>query len=227
MQQTQSLPNRWLIAAAGVVMQIALGSVYSWSVFSKPLSNAFGWSSSQVTWTFSITLLTLGFAAFFGGLWMARVGPRTVGITAGVLYGVGVFLASFANNNLTMLYLTYGLIGGIGIGLGYIVPVATLVKWFPDKRGLITGLAVAGFGAGSLITAPVATSLIGSVGVLQTFAYLGIAYLILVVGAAFFMQNPPAGYRPAGWAPSESQKTTAAANFTLGQALRTWQWYAL
>jgi OFA family oxalate/formate antiporter-like MFS transporter len=220
--------NRWVIAAAGVAMQIALGAVYAWSVFRDPLIDRFGWTISEVTWTFSITILVLGFAAFAGGLWMARVGPRVVGITAGVLYGIGVFLASFADLGLWMLYLSYGLLGGIGIGLGYIVPVATLVKWFPDKRGFITGVAVAGFGTGALITAPLARYLIGVVGVLTTFAILGIAYLILVAGAAFFMKNPPAGYRPPGWQPTEEQKAArAATDYTLSGALKAWQWYAL
>jgi OFA family oxalate/formate antiporter-like MFS transporter len=224
----QRVTNRWLIAAAGVVMQIALGAVYAWSVFTKPLIAAFGWSNPQVTATFSITIFTLGVAAFFGGLWMNRVGPRTVGIAAGVLYGLGVFLASFSSNSLWVLYLTYGLIGGFGIGLGYIVPVATLVKWFPDRRGFITGVAVAGFGAGALITAPIATRLIQSSGVLQTFAILGIADLILVTGAALFMRNPPEGYTPPGWTPSAGQAAQRAKrDSTLGEALRTWQWYAL
>jgi OFA family oxalate/formate antiporter-like MFS transporter len=220
--------NRWLIAAAGVVMQVALGAVYGWSVFRDPLIKAFGWSITEVTATFELTILTLGFAAFAGGLWMRRVGPRTVGIAGGVLYGLGVFLASFSANKLWLLFLTYGLIGGAGIGLGYIVPIATLVKWFPDKRGMITGIAVAGFGAGALVTAPIATRLIQSVGVLQTFAILGIAYLILVAGAAFFMRNPPEGYIPPGWQPTQAQLTQRAAkDFTLGEALRAWQWYAL
>ena len=138
----------------------------------------------------------LGLAAFGGGLWMRRAGPRTVALTAGVLYGLGVFLASFTGGRLWWLYCSYGVIGGVGLGLGYIVPVATLVKWFPDKRGLITGLAVAGFGAGALITAPIATRLIAAVGVLQTFAILGAAYFVAVTGGALFMRNPPAGYQP-------------------------------
>src|SRR5436853_441742 len=173
--------NRWVIAIAGVFLQIALGAVYAWSVFRIPLSKQFGWSISQVTFTFTISIFVLGFAAFFGGLWMNRVGPRTVALTAGTFYGLGVFLASFSANKLWWLYLSYGVIGGIGLGLGYIVPVATLVKWFPDRRGLITGIAVGGFGAGALITAPVATRLIQTVGVLRTFAYLGVAYFIVTI----------------------------------------------
>jgi MFS transporter, OFA family, oxalate/formate antiporter len=224
----QSQPNRWIIAAAGVVMQIALGAVYAWSVFRNPLMKSFGWSVSQVTWTFTLAILFLGFAGYFGGLWMARSGPRIVGMAGGVLYGLGVFLASFSAHKLWWLYLSYGIIGGFGIGLGYIVPVATLVKWFPDRRGFITGIAVAGFGAGALITAPLATRLILNIGVLQTFAVLGIAYLIVVVGASSLMKNPPEGYSPAGWKPSAAQTAQRSVrDFTFREALRTWQWYGL
>ncbi len=222
------LQNRWVIAAAGVVMQIALGAVYAWSVFRIPLTRAFGWTISEVTLTFTIAIFVLGLAAFAGGLWMRRVGPRTVALTAGVLYGLGVFLASFAGGRLWWLYCWYGVIAGIGLGLGYIVPVATLVKWFPDRRGLITGLAVAGFGAGALITAPIATRLIAEVGVLQTFAILGAAYFVAVTGGALFMRNPPDGYRPAGWTPTASQQRQRAAQpHTLPDALRRWPWYGL
>jgi MFS transporter, OFA family, oxalate/formate antiporter len=220
--------SRWLIAIAGVVMQIALGAVYAWSVFRIPLTQRFGWSIPQVTLTFTIAIFVLGFAAFAGGLWMRRAGPRRVAMTAGIFYGLGVFLASLAGERLWWLYLSYGLIAGIGLGLGYIVPVATLVKWFPDKRGMITGIAVAGFGAGALITAPVATLLIRQVGVPRTFAILGIIYLIAVAGAGSFMQNPPEGYRPAGWMPTASQqKSRSTKMYTLEEAIRNWQWYGL
>ncbi|HKX26354.1 MAG TPA: OFA family MFS transporter [Blastocatellia bacterium] len=226
--RTERHPNRWVIAAAAVVMQIALGAVYAWSVFRTPLVQNYGWTISQVTMTFTITIVTLGVAAFFGGLWMNRVGPRTVGVVGGLLYGAGVFLASYSGDRLWLLYLTYGLIGGAGIGLGYIVPVATLVKWFPERRGFITGLAVAGFGAGALITAPIATRLIADEGVMRTFAILGAVYLLVVVGAALLMVNPPEGFRPPGWQPSASQSSQQSGrDYTLREALGTWQWYAL
>jgi len=209
-------------------MQVALGAVYAWSVFRAPLARQFGWSISEVTLTFTISIFVLGISAFFGGLWLNREGPRVVALTGGVLYGLGVFLASFSAHKLWWLYLSYGLIGGVGLGLGYIVPVAVLVKWFPDRRGLITGIAVGGFGAGALITAPVATELIQSVGVLSTFAYLGIAYLVVTVVAALFMQNPPKGWRPEGWTPTHSEVSQRAGrDYTLVEALKTWQWYAL
>ena len=220
--------NRWSIAAAGVLMQIALGAVYAWSVFRIPLTQTFGWTISEVTVTFTIAIFVLGLAAFGGGLWMRRAGPRTVALTAGALYGVGVFLASLAGGHLWWLYCSYGVIAGAGLGLGYIVPVATLVKWFPDKRGLITGLAVAGFGAGALITAPIATRLIASFGVMQTFAILGAAYFVAVTVGALFMRNPPDGYRPPGWTPTVTQQRQRAAGAcTLTQAMRRWQWYGL
>ena len=219
--------NRWVIAIAGVFFQIALGAVYAWSVFRAPLAKQFGWSISEITLTFTISIFVLGFAAFFGGLWLNHKGPRIVALTGGTLYGLGVFLASFSHS-LSWLYLSYGVIGGIGLGLGYIVPVAVLVKWFPDRRGLITGVAVGGFGAGALITAPVATRLIQSVGVLTTFAYLGISYLVVTVISGSFMQNPPDGWKPEGWAPTTLQASQRAGHdFVLSEALKTWQWYAL
>lgn len=209
-------------------MQIALGAVYAWSVFRVPLAQQFGWSISEVTLTFTISIFVLGVAAFFGGLWLNRKGPRLVASVGGAFYGVGVFLASFSANKLWWLYLSFGVIGGIGLGLSYIVPVAVLVKWFPDRRGLITGIAVGGFGAGALITAPVATNLIQSIGVLNTFAYLGIAYLIVTLAASQFMVNPPDGWRPAGWTQTPFETSQRAAkDYTLGEALKTWQWYAL
>ncbi len=220
--------NRWWIALAGVVLQMALGAVYAWSVFRVPLAKQFHWTISQVTLTFTIAIMVLGFASFFGGLWLKRVGPRTVALTGGTMYGLGLFLTSFSNHGLYWLYLSYGVIGGIGLGLGYIVPIAVLLKWFPDKRGLMTGIAVGGFGAGALVTAPVATRLIATVGVLQTFAYLGIVFLVVCVASGFFMQNPPEGWVPEGWTPTAKQNAQEhARSFTLGEALRTWQWWAL
>lgn len=220
--------KRWGIALAGILMQMALGAVYAWSVFRTPLVKEFHWSISQVTLTFTICIVVLGFAAFFGGLWLSRKGPRPVALTGCFLYGLGVFLASYSANDLHWLYFSYGVIGGVGLGFGYIVPIAVLLKWFPDKRGLITGVAVGGFGAGALVTAPFATRLIQRVGVMHTFAYLGIAYLIVTMITALFMQNPPAGYVPAGWTPSATQKAQrSASDYTLGKALGTWQWWAL
>jgi MFS transporter, OFA family, oxalate/formate antiporter len=220
--------NRWTIAVSGVIIQIALGAVYAWSVFRIPLTKTFGWTISEVTLAFTLAILTLGFASFVGGLWLRRSGPRIVAMTAGILYGGGVMLASLSGGHLYWLYFSYGVLGGFGIGLGSIVPVATLVKWFPDKRGMMTGIAVVGFGAGALISAPIATHLIISTGVMRTFAILGAVYFVAVLIPAFFMQDPPPDYRPQGWQPSPAQqKQDPAKTYTLREAMRTWQWYAL
>ena len=225
---TPHVPNRWLVAAAGILMQIALGAVYAWSVFRTPLVRLLHATISEVSLTFTVAIFTLGWTAFAGGLWMRAKGPRVVGLTGGLLYGLGMLLASFSDRGLWVLYVSYGLLGGAGIGLAYIVPIATLVKWFPDRRGFITGVAVAGFGCGALVTAPIATRLIHSVGVLQTFAWLGMASLVLVMGSALLMREPPRGWKPAGWQPGAGKSGGAAAgDYTLRQAVATWQWYAL
>lgn len=220
--------NRWGIALAGIVLQVVLGSVYAWSVFRTPLVKQFHWTISQVTLTFTICIVVLGFAAFLGGLWLGKAGPRIVGVTGAFLYGLGTLLASLSAGRLSVLYITYGVLGGIGLGFAYIVPVSVLVKWFPDRRGLITGIAVGGFGAGALITAPVANRLMAGVGVMHTFAFLGLAYMAFGVASALFMRNPEPGWVPAGWSPSTALSgQRSAQNYTLAGALRTWQWWAL
>ena len=220
--------NRWWIAVAGVCLQMALGAAYAWSVFRIPLSKEFGWSISQITLTFTISWFFLGCSTVVGGLWMKRIGPRVVAMVAGMLWGGGVFLASFSAHRLWWMYLTYGVIGGIGLGMGYIVPITVLVKWFPDHRGLVTGIAVAGFGAGSLFSAPAAGWLMQHVGLLPTFAYLGVAYAIVAVASGAFMQNPPEGWLPEGWVPTAKHIAQRSdRDYTLGQALGTWQWWAI
>ncbi|HEX2913087.1 MAG TPA: OFA family MFS transporter [Chloroflexia bacterium] len=222
-----AVANRWVIAVAGFFLQIALGAVYGWSNFLSPVMKHFNVSKPEANLTFTLALVALGITAVFGGYLNSRFGPRTIGTIGGILYGLGVFLAGFAPS-LVILYLTYGILGGIGLGLGYIVPLAVLIKWFPDKRGFITGLAVAGFGLGAFVTSPIATALIGSVGLMDTFKYLGIAYLIVVVVASQFLKVAPANYAPAGWTPSSQQKTNRAArDYTLGEALSSPRWYIL
>jgi len=209
-------------------MQMALGAGYAWSVFRIPLNKEFGWSISAVSLTFTISWFCLGATSVLGGFWLNKSGPRLVAMVAGLLWGGGVFLASFAANKLWLLYISYGVIGGFGLGMGYIVPVAVLVKWFPDRRGLITGIAVGGFGAGSLIAAPLAGKLMQTVGVMPAFAYLGIAYAVVAMSGGYFMQLPPQGWRPQGWAPSATQIAQRSdRDYTLGEALKTWQWWAL
>jgi OFA family oxalate/formate antiporter-like MFS transporter len=208
-------------------MQVAFGAVYAWSVFRIPLMKAHGWTIPEVTLAFELTIFVLGFASFAGGIWMKRSGPRLVAFTAAVLYGVGTMLAGRAST-LTALYLSYGVIAGSGLGLGYIVPIATLVRWFPDKRGMITGLAVAGFGAGALVTAPVANMLMSRVGVAHTFEILGLTYLVIVFACASWLQNPKTESAFAGYGAANARPGTGPApNFSFRQALGTWQWYAL
>lgn len=225
----EKVTNRWVIAAAGFGMQLALGGVYAWSVFRKPLSKEFETGVSDVNITFTLTIVFLGLAAYFGGRLMERHGPRKIAFASAALYGSGVILSSLTESSLTLLYLTYGVLGGIGLGLGYIVPIATLIKWFPDKRGVITGIAVAGFGGGAVITAPVAKSLISSNGPFTTFLILGIAYAIAVTAAAMFLKNPPEGYRPEGFDPEQAaaESERSGRDFEFGEAVRSWQWYAL
>src|SRR5919205_304316 len=154
--------GRWWIALAAVLVQLALGAVYAWSVFNKPLQGQFGWSKSQVVIPFEVAIGTIFIGTFIGGRIQDRRGPRPVALAGVVLYSVGIMLASLTNtkDQLWLLVLTYGVMGGIGLGLAYITPIAMLVKWFPDKRGLITGIAVGGFGFGAVITAPVARRLL-------------------------------------------------------------------
>jgi OFA family oxalate/formate antiporter-like MFS transporter len=232
--------ERWTIAIAAIVMQFALGTIYAWSVFRNPLMERFHWTIAEVTRTFTIALLTIGFGAYIGGEWTARKGPRVVVMTAGLFYGGGLLVASFADHGIAFLYGGHGLLAGAGIGLGYIVPVSTLVRWFPDRRGLVIGAAMAGFGAGALFTSPIAATLIKNIGVLTTFRVLGIGYAIAVVGCGLVIRNPPpaldvssrasvpsiASIPPPGVVERRQQPRGPRA-YTLRAALRTWQWYAL
>jgi OFA family oxalate/formate antiporter-like MFS transporter len=211
---------RWKIVLAGTAMQLALGAVYAWSVFRKPLVAELHASVTEVNLAFTTMIATLGLGAFVGGLVLPRRGPRAVGIAAGVLYGAGLYLAGYADGDLRLLYLSYGVIAGFGIGLGYIVPIATLVKWFPERRGLITGIAVAGFGCGALVFGPLARELIAAYGPFLSFRILGMVFYMMVIGAAFVLRDPPG-------ATVHVQERATGRERTLGEALRTWQWYAL
>lgn len=153
MASTNAPANRWGIALAGVVVMLCLGTVYSWSIFTRPLIAAFGWSNQDATIAFELAIFFLGVGAVIGGRWQDRVGPRTVTIVGAILWGVGVLLAGLGTEALgkTWLYLTYGVIGGLGMGMGYVSPVAMVTKWFPDKRGLGSGMVVMGFGLGAFV----------------------------------------------------------------------------
>ena len=221
--------GRWLLAGAAVLVQLALGAVYAWSVFVNPFMQQMGWTRTQTTLPFTVVIGVIFIGTLVGGRIQDRIGPRPVVLAGGVLYSAGVLLASLVErpDQLWLLVLTYGVVAGIGLGAGYIVPIAMLVRWFPDRRGLITGIAVAGFGAGALITAPVANGLIQPDDVSAAFLPLGIAYLVATLLGGAFFRNPPAGYAVPGFTPSAARNAGALADYTLGEALRTPQWYRL
>jgi len=224
------IPNRWGIALAAVIMQICLGAVYGWSVFKIPLMRTEHWAEVDVQLNFTLAILFLGVGTVIGGLWQDRVGPRLVATVAGVLYGLGYLIAAYGNahHSLGTIYAGYGVLSGLGMGMGYITPVATLVKWFPDKRGLMTGVAVCGYGAGALVMSPIAARLIQSRGIPFTFAALGIVYLIVVIICAQFYANPPQGWRLPGWEPRGAvAKAASTYDFTVREAASTWQFYLL
>jgi OFA family oxalate/formate antiporter-like MFS transporter len=211
-------------------MQICLGAAYGWSVFVQPLVNTTGWMLTQISLNFTLAIAFLGVGTIIGGLWQDRAGPRPVATVAGLIYGASYLLAGYfaARQSLPGLYFSYGFLGGIGMGMGYITPVATITKWFPDRRGLMTGVAVAGYGAGALIMSPFAARSIVARGVPATFEILGAVYLILVVAAAQFYANPPAGWKPAGWEPTGTVAQAASTyDFSVGQAMRTTQFWML
>jgi OFA family oxalate/formate antiporter-like MFS transporter len=214
------------IAAAAFCMQLALGAVYGWSIFLSPLQREFGASTAAVNLTFTITLAVLGLTAGFGGGLQRRIGPRATATLAGVLYGLGIMLSGFAPN-LPALYAAHGVLGGIGLGLGYIVPLAVLIGWFPDRRGFISGLAVAGFGLGALITSPLATELIKGYGVQNTLMLLGAAYFIVIVSAAQVLRSAPENYVPPGSTLPPQAAGRVSEAMTLAQALRTPHWHLL
>ena len=155
-------PNRWLIALMGTLLQVCLGTVYAWSFFQNPLKDTYHWTNAQVAWVFSTAICFLGLAAAWGGINLAKYGPRKLAMAGGILFGAGYLLGALALRleSLPLLYLGYGVIGGIGNGLGYVTPIAVLVRWFPDKRGFITGLAVMGFGFGAALLGQIAPFLI-------------------------------------------------------------------
>jgi OFA family oxalate/formate antiporter-like MFS transporter len=239
--RTGGTGNRWVSLVAAILAQLSIGSVYAWSVFAKALQSdeAFGWSKAKAAVPFSVVIGMIFVGSYVGGLIQDRKGPRVVAMTGGVIYSIGVILASFASNAdmFWLLVLGYGVLGGFGLGMVYIVPIAMLQKWFPDKPGLITGIAVAGFGFGAVITAPAGQALIDNTPSVPTkaFLWLGIGYLVaLLIGTSFF-RNPPADYgervgpapAPKVAAAEDTAGATPDGDFTAQQAMRTPQWYLL
>lgn len=225
---TQKLKNRWLIAASAVGIHISIGSVYAYSVMTNPVKDIFGVDGSVIKWAFKIAILLLGLSAAFLGRWVEKVGPKVSGTTAGIFYGIGILGSGLAVQleSLALFYICYGVIGGIGLGLGYITPVSTLVKWFPDRRGLATGMAIMGFGFAALIFGPVMQNLFDAVGVSNAFYILGVIYMVLILASASYIERPPEGYLPEGFKPGEGKKIKAdMANIDANEALKTSRFY--
>lgn len=221
---TEKLKNRWLIALSAVGIHISIGSVYAYSVITNPVKDIFDVEGSVIKWAFKIAILLLGFSAAFLGPWVEKVGPRISGTTAGIFYGIGILGSGFAVHleSLFLFYLFYGVVGGIGLGLGYITPVSTLVKWFPDKRGLATGMAIMGFGFSALIFGPVMQAFFETVGVSNAFYMLGIIYMILILASARYIERPPEGYLPEGFKPGQAKTIKAdISNVTAREALKS------
>ena len=225
--------NRWLIAASAVGIHISIGSVYAWSNFTNPLIEEFGWTAKQVQFTFSLAILFLGLSAAFLGHFVEKYGPKKAGLLASIFFGAGIIGAGFAVNigSLPLLYITYGVLGGIGLGVGYIAPVSTLVKWFPDRRGLATGLAIMGFGFAAAIASPVMEVLLNSVGTANTFYILGISYFIIMTLSSLYLEKPAEGWLPEGFKEKVSAGKTKLkedlSQLTANEAIKTSRFYYL
>lgn len=186
------MKNKWLIALSAIAIHLSIGGAYAYSVYKNPITQEMGWSMTNVTIAFTIMMGLAGFsAALFGNL-VEKMGPRKSAIVAALLFGTGQAGAGVAIlvDSVTLYWLTYGLLSGLGMGIGYIAPVSTLVKWFPDRRGLATGMAVLGFGSGALITAPVATFLMETVGISNTYFILGVSYFTFMLIGALYIAPP-------------------------------------
>lgn len=225
---SQKLKNRWLIAASAVGIHISIGSVYAYSVMTNPVKDIFEVEGSTIKWAFKIAILLLGLSAAFLGRWVEKVGPKISGTTAGIFYGIGIIGSGLAVQieSLWLFYLCYGVIGGIGLGLGYITPVSTLVKWFPDKRGLATGMAIMGFGFAALLFGPIMAKLFETVGVSNAFYILGVIYMVLILSSASYIEKPPVGYLPEGYKEGEGKVIKEdLTNITANEALRSTRFY--
>ncbi len=234
--------GNWHIIVNGDIWENGGSVKYDYEVLQKVKTGEYGFSISQTQLIFAVGLLTFAIFTIIGGRLSARFGPRNMAIAGGVILGAGYIIASFMGSSLIGLIFTIGILGGAGIGLGYVVPIATGVKWFPDKKGLISGLAVAGFGFGALLWVKLCTGFIfgplelsgdwpglyGSMEVSEVFRLYGIIFLITVVGAGLIMRNPPEGWKPKGWNPPEqTKKATGNVEFTSSQMRRTPQYWML
>jgi len=207
-------------------MNLALGTLYAWSIFVAPLEKEFGWKRAQTSTVFGIAVVVFALTFIVAGRLQDKYGPFKISLIGGILVSLGFFLCSYTHS-LNWLYVCFGVIGGLGNGFGYSTPIPVMAKWFPDKRGLAVGLAVGGYGAGSAIFGPLANlKLIPAYGVHVTFQILGVIFLIMTVFGAFLLRNPPAGYRPAGWTPAPAAKAAATTyEFSPSEVLRTRAFY--
>jgi OFA family oxalate/formate antiporter-like MFS transporter len=213
MNRPDSVPNRWLVAIACTVLQLCLGTVYAWSYFQPLLVEQFRWSNTDTSWAFSLNICCLGLSAAWGGVNLAKIGPRRLAVAGGILFAAGYALAALALavESLPLFYLGYGAVSGIGIGLGYVTPMTTVIKWFPDRRGQLTGIVAMGFGLGafvlSVLLAPILMRLLAA-NLTLVFAALGAILGSVAIASAAVLKNPPEGYLPQGFvaaAQKESQ----------------------
>lgn len=213
--EVQNNPNRWLVAIMGTLLQLCLGTVYAWSFFQKPVMDANNWTNSEAAWAFSLAIFFLGLAAAWGGINLPKYGPRKLAMTGGFLFSLGYLIAAYALSikSLALLYIGYGVVGGIGLGLGYVTPVATAAKWFPDKKGFITGMVVMGFGFGALIMAKILAPLFMAItegNLVLVFSYVGVIMFFITLPAGYYMINPPAGFVPKGYTPPATSAASQA-----------------
>lgn len=224
--------NRWLIALAGVGIHISIGSVYAWSVFTGPLQESVGWSLSDVSFTFSLAILFLGLSAAFMGHFVEKYGPRASGLVSTTFFAVGMAMAGYAVQieSLWLLYLGYGVFGGIGLGIGYITPVSTLVKWFPDRRGMATGLAIMGFGFAAMIASPAMEFLMNEFSIAATFYILAAIYFVVMMASSLYLEKPPEGYLPEGMKNDDNSAKEVKQDLvqlTANEAIKTKRFYFL
>jgi MFS transporter, OFA family, oxalate/formate antiporter len=226
--------NRWVVAAASVIMMAGLGSFNAWSVFRIPLSEFYDANVTDINTAFFVSSLVFGLVASGSALVVGRVGPRLVGVTGAILYGLGIFLGSFADGSLSFLYVTYGLVAAVGLGLAIMAPIAALPRWFPKRPGFAYGVAFLGFGMGPAANVPLMTGLLSATGgPLETFYFLGIIYAVLIGIAAWFVRYPleddglAEGHPAEGGASVPDRSKTGEGTWVLRDALKTWQLYAL
>ena len=218
--------NRWLPVVGGVSMNLALGSLYAWSTFVSPLAAEFGWSRTQIGWVFSIAIVTFALSFVLGGRIQDRLGPTIPAAIGGTLVGLGFVLASFTTS-LLYLYVAFGFLVGMGNGFGYATPIPVGSKWFPDKRGLVVGLMVAGYGGGSAIFIPVGNALIERFGWRPTFQIIGVVLFLMCMVGTWLLKNPPAGYQPEGWSPQAAPAERTLRDIPTGEMVGKPTFYAL